>query len=156
MWGGDIDGFHKKNSELTATFKTFDPLMETWSQHATKGSPPRWVINGACASSGHHLYVYGGHDRVTQEGSLHQLNVQSCTWTQLSAHTTGGPKMKSACRMVCYKNSLVLFGGWGNHSGVTQPGTSHKFEWTNELHVFDLGKGMDNNYNHACLYRLDL
>lgn len=142
MWGGDVDSFHKKNPELTATVKTFDPLLETWSQRSTKGSPPCWVINGACTSSGQCMYMYGGHDRVTQEGSLHQLDIHSFTWRLLSSYSSAqGPRMKSASRMLCYDNSLVLFGGYGDHSGCVQSRKGNKLEWTNELHVYDLEKG---------------
>ena len=56
--------------------------------------------------------------------------------------------------MVAHDSKLVLFGGYGVPSGPTQAGSEFVTYsdstigegWTNELHVFDLNKGMGSAY----------
>ena len=146
VYGGRTDDFRRKKSGLASSVHSFDGLLESWSSEDTGGVPPPRLYNGACASAGHHVYVYGGHDGSAPQGSLHQLDTRTWTWKQLSST---GPMRKSGCRMVSYGSNLVLFGGYGIPSGPTQPGAEFVKSsmytdgrgWTNELHTFDLIKG---------------
>ena len=117
-------------------------------------SLPLGSIYGACASAGHHVYLYGGSDQSRFQSSLHQLDTRSWTWKQLSS---SGPMRKVTCGMVPHDSKLVLFGGYGIPSGPTQPGAEFikdsKFTggtgWTNEVHTFDLKEGEGVSTSHV-------
>ena len=90
--------------------------------------------------------MFGGFDGSVDLNSLHQLDTQSWTWSEL---TKSGPMRKAGCGMIAFDRNLLLFGGYGLPSGPTQPGakfindskyTYHR-GWTNELHLFDFKKG---------------
>ena len=147
VYGGRTEDFHKEKSRLASSVYSFDPFLESWSASKCSGVPPPALYRSACASAGHHVYVYGGYDGSDLQGSLHELDTRTWTWKQLSS---SGPMMRKAgCGIVVYGSKLVLFGGYGIQSGPTQPGAefvkSSTFTggrgWTNELHTFDLIKG---------------
>ena len=86
--------------------------------------------------------MYGGSDGSRDLNSLHQLDTQSWTWSDLKS----GPMRKFACRMIAFDRKLLLFGGYGIPSAPTQPGAkfikdSNDTDVTNELHLFDLKEG---------------
>lgn len=141
IWGGENDliSAAERRRELTSKVDLFDSYQGEWKSASICGSPPLGVDSGASASDDHFLYVYGGHDGAAHHGSLHQLDMHTCTWTELSRHTADhGPTRKVGCRMVLYQHKLVLFGGYLNSSGQNT--------WTNELHTFDLKKGKCSSY----------
>ena len=142
VWGGSTStkGLIEGNTEL----HSFNEYMETWKTRATTGKHPPCVYSGACTSSGHHLYRYGGHESSDYHDSLYQLDTDSLEWSQLPS----GPMRKCRCGTVSYEGNLILFGGYGPLSGPTLPGadyientTSPGHGWTNELHMFDVQKG---------------
>ena len=146
VWGGRTKDFLKEKSELASSIHSFDPFLEFWDKNKLSGDPPPGLYHGACASAGHHVYLYGGTDGSCYQSSLHQLDTRSWTWKQLSS---AGPMWKSACEMIAHDSKLVLFGGYGVPSGPIQPGAefikSSRFTdgrgWTNEVHTFDLKEG---------------
>ena len=157
LYGGRTKDFLKEKSGLASSVHSFDPFLDYWSEARAyillrrlsedncSGVPPPGLYGGACASVGHHVYVYGGSDGSARQSSLHQLDTRTWTWKQLSSC---GPMRKIGCGMVGYGSNLVLFGGYGIPSGPTQPGTEFvKYSkstdggWTNELHTFDLNEG---------------
>ena len=146
VYGGRTKDFVKEKSGLASSVHSFDGLLESWYTEDTGGVPPPGLHGGACASAGHHVYVYGGTDGSAYQGSLHQLDTRTWTWKQLSST---GPMRKVGCWMVAYGSNLVLFGGYAIPSGPTQPGAEFvkgsKYTdgsgRTNELHTFDLIKG---------------
>ena len=143
VWGGRTKDFLKENSELASSIHSFDPFLEFWDKNKLSGVPPPGLYYGACASAGHHVYLYGGHDGSCHQSSLHQLDTRSWTWKQLSS---AGPMKKAACGMVACDSKLVLFGGYGIPSGPTQPGAEFirsigDSGWTNEVHTFNLKEG---------------
>ena len=148
MWGGRTKDFLKKKSELASSVYCFDPLLEFWDVNKTSGDPPPGLYAGACASAGHHVYLYGGRDISYYQSFLHQLDTRSWKWKQLSS-AGPGPMKKCGCRMVAHDSKLVLFGGYGYPSGPTQPGAEFiknsrltgGVGWTNEVHTFDLKEG---------------
>ena len=149
VWGGRTKDFLERKSELASSVHSFDQFLEFWAEpeDESSGIPPPGLYDGACASAGHHVYVYGGYDGSKYQRSLHKLDTRSWTWKQLSS---AGPMRKGGCGMVAHDSKLVLFGGFGVPSGPTQPGAefvkNSKYTsgegWTNELYVFDLNKGM--------------
>ena len=144
LCGGITDDFNerKKQPESITDLEIFDPQLETWRHVISKGHPPPLLSNGACVSSTHHLYSYGGYDGSSSDGSLHQLDTRTLTWTELSSlERPDGPRKKTGCRMVCYGQKLVLFGGLCDTTGPTQPGAGYESDKFNELHTFDLNEG---------------
>jgi N-acetylneuraminic acid mutarotase len=142
--GGRTRDYLQSKGEIASSVHSFDQLLEFWAEERCSGVHPPGLYDGACASVGHHLYVYGGGDESNYHGSLYQLDVESLTWKCLSR---AGPMKKDGCRMVTYDGNLVLFGGYGGPpSSLTQPGTEFikgkdNSWWTNELHTFNLKKG---------------
>ena len=145
--GGRTRDFHK--SSLLSTVNCFDVYSETWRERPVEGAPPPGIYNGASASSGQCLYMFGGSDGSAWRNSLHQLDTSSATlkWTQLSTPDSSSEPMKKInCGMIAYGSRLVVFGGLGSPCGPTQPGAEFVkdddgSEWSNELHVFDVMEG---------------
>jgi N-acetylneuraminic acid mutarotase len=148
VWGGRTkDLSSNRKNELASSVHSFDPVLECWAEIKTSGGTPLELYEGACASAGHHLYVYGGTKglKLGYGSSLHQLDTKSWRWKEISA---AGPMKKKGCGMVAFDSKLVLFGGFGFLSEPTQPGSVFMKDrglteggWTNELHVFDLNEG---------------
>ena len=164
VFGGRTKDFTKEKKELASVVDVFDPNLKVWSEIKTTGFPPTGLYLGASASSGHHLYTYGGKDEQNFYGSLHQLDTRTMMWKQLSAHSAAGPIRKLGAGMVIHGEKLILFGGYGDASDPIQPGSEIIKDgdtgkgWTNELHIFDIIKGRDiasynvkDNYEHNIL-----
>ena len=144
MWGGRTLNFNRKSSDFPV--QVYNPVMEVWRQAIVTGECPLTLYRGTSTNFGHYIYTYGGFDGTSRFGSLHMLDTQSFRWRQLAQHSSGGPMLKSSCGIVCYKNHLILFGGFGQPNHPIQPGSEcvrrgNSGSWTNELHSFDLIKG---------------
>ena len=148
LYGGIFGNLWKEKNNLSSRVHLFDPYQETWCEATTRGpAPPPGLYNGACASSGHNFYVFGGCDGEVHHSSLHQLDTSTLCWSILS--TTTGHMKKSGSKMISYNDQLLLFGGHGIPSGSTQPGAEFVRDtrftgcrgWTNELHTFSLKEG---------------
>ena len=127
VWGGDT-----RPAEDAATINCFQPLWESWSQSDCIGPTPPGLLFAACASAGHHLYVYGGRDEERRcYSSLHQLDLRTNTWRMISS-CWGGPKRKIGCGLTVYDSSsnLLLIGVQDEHGNTTK-----------EIHTFDLKEG---------------
>ena len=135
VWGGRKETLSfVERCALASSVHRFNPAQASWTEQKCSDPPPR-LCGGACASVGHHCYVYGGEDEEEMQCSLHQLDVRSMTWKELSS---AGPSSKVGCRMVPYGKTLVLFGGYGS---PTQPGVQWHGGYTNELHTFEMEEG---------------
>ena len=155
LWGGRTQGLPSGSKDdiikLTNYIEQFDPYLEVWSRLNTTGPPHPGLVYAACASSGEHVYMYGG-VKDGYDGVLSCLNVKTLTWSWLSPEggTAGGPMRKAYSGMVHFNDDkLVVIGGVGFPTGPTQPGSSFIREirftdgrgWTNEIHMFDLSQG---------------
>lgn len=147
VWGGLTESLATQKADDVATVDKFDPFLGQWVKLRPAGSPPLGWCNGASAGDDGHVFTYGGSDTKTYYDSLHQLDVETLTWTELSAHAVGGPVKKVACGLLYYECQLechvVVFGGY-SHMGPSdsiQPGACYEAGWTNELHTFDLTNG---------------
>ena len=92
LWGGETqDGSEDDGIKLANCIEQFDPYLEVWSQVNTAGTPHHGLVGASCASSGEHVYMYGG--LKGYKGVLSCLDVKSLTWSQLSPEggTAGGP-----------------------------------------------------------------
>ena len=74
VWGGRTKDFSRDKEVLAASVHSFNPVLESWAENKPSGTPPPGVYLGACASAGHHLYVYGGLDGSKYYNTLHQLD----------------------------------------------------------------------------------
>ena len=131
IWGGqltdDDDISHLKNLYI------LDTLKENWKSTSITGEHPRGCKYCCSAQSGNVLYVYGGLDGDDGfTGSLFSLNLDILSWRELSPHVHDGPSKKYSGGMVVQGDKIILFGGY------TEVG-----RYTNELHLFDISKGMN-------------
>lgn len=150
VFGGHPKDFCRSKNELASSVHFFNQCVETWQTRATTGRHPPGLYLGACASFDHYLYVYGGSDGVRHD-SFHRLDTNLLEWSQLPSGSTqaSGPMRKTGCSMITYKSKLILFGGYGISSGLTQQGAEFILDkkskdglgWTNELHMFDEQQG---------------
>ena len=141
VFGGRTKNFVEEKREVTVSVHSVNQCSKTWQTRATTGQHPTGLYLGACTSSGRYLYQYGGTDGSSFCSSLHQLDVDSLEWSQLSS----GPTSMLGCGIVFYKNKLFLFGGYG-YSTHPGPEFIRSWEyssrgWSNELHCFDLQEG---------------
>ena len=149
MWGGRTEDFSTSRGKKIVSIESFDPYLETWTRKTTKGDPPPWYYYGACTSSGHIIYNYGGYDGQSYYGSLYEFNTRTSSWRKLTPHSVDSPMKKFSCGMVVWGEKCVLFGGYGIPSGPTQSESdfirnnsrTDGCRWTNEMHTFDLIKG---------------
>ena len=153
VWGGETQELVPgTKNDIANCIERFDPYLEVWSQLNTAGTPHPGLRLAACASSGEHLYMYGGFVEGRYEDCLGCLNVKTLTWSRLRPEggTAGGPMRKAGCGMVHFHpNKLAVIGGFGVPTGPTQPGSTFiRYTAatdgrgvTNEIHVFDLSQG---------------
>ena len=149
MWGGRTEDFSRSRKKKIVSIESFDSYLETWTRKTSKGDPPPWLYDGACASSGHIIYTYGGNGGQSYYGSLYEFNSRTSSWKELAPHSADSPMKKSSCGMVVWGEKCILFGGYGIPSGPTQSGadfirnssSTDGHGWTNEMHTFDLKKG---------------
>ena len=150
MWGGRTKDF-KEYGDVAATVNIYQPYTESWDEQRLNGHPLPRVYSGASASTGHHLYAYGGIDGSRYLSSLHQINTKSLVCSEVVVSNAAlGPMRKGGSGMVTFDNDhLLCIGGHGIPSSPTQPGS--KFirntklidgsGWTNEHHSFNLKEG---------------
>ena len=125
VWGGGT-----RPAEDAATINCFQPLWESWSQSDSIGPTPPGLQSAACASAGHHFYVYGGMDKqIRRYSCLHQLDLRTNTWRMISSD---GPRRERACGLTVYGSSsnLLLIGGRDKDQNDTD-----------EIHTFNLKEG---------------
>ena len=137
LWGGN--GGAEPNTVHIHSVNT-----ETWIREFTKGPhPPVALRDGGCSLAGQHIYLYGGIYGSSYSGSLYQMNTDNWSWSELSNYSAGGPGRKSGCRMMTYKDQLVVVGGYyGNKKPDSkQPGSRYERGFTNELHSYSLTTG---------------
>ena len=132
LWGGDGD-------TEPNTVHIYSVNTETWMRKFTKGPhPPVGLRNGGDSVAGQHIYLFGGYDRSSRSGSLYQLNTDNWSWSELSNCSAGGPGRKEGCRMITYKDQLVVVGG---KYDPKHRGSAYEHGWTNEIHFYSLTTG---------------
>ena len=96
------------------------------------------------------VYWFGGYDGMSDYYcSLHRLDSTTLEWRELQPlNQADGPMRKAGCGMITVlQNQLATFGGHGFCTGPTQPGAMFTEDtngkgWSNELHIFDITRGM--------------
>ena len=137
LWGGEGD-------TEPETVYIYSVNTEKWMKEFTMGPhPPARPEDGGCCLVGQHLYIFGGSVCGLYSGSLYQLNTNSLTWSELSNCSTGGPVRKDGCRIIPYRDHLIVIGGYFGHQepDSKQPGSRYEQRCTNELHCYSLSTG---------------
>ena len=135
MWDGQGDAEPE-------TVYTYSINTETWMKEFTKGPhPPAGLCDGGCTLAGRCIYLYGGSYGSSYSGTLYELNTDGFTWSKLS--NDGGPLRKEGCRMITYKDQVLVVGGEYKPNEVfsKQPGSRYERRYTNELHSYSLSAG---------------
>ncbi len=113
-------------------------------------------ISGACCTMlNDKLYVFGGWLAGLRNANIHELNLENLHWKKLLvANPKNGPLSKDKAGMFGYgEDMLGIFGGYG-YSELFSPalleGRAAQYHWdptspfsicwTNELHLFHIGK----------------
>ena len=145
----------KSRQQLSSVVEIFDPYSELWEQRQVEGdalSPGTHVA--ASASLCDDLFSFGGSDGRQRFNTLHRLDSKTWCWGEVSPQNAdGAPMPMSSCAMIAFRNSLVVFGGYGVPRGPTEPQsfiqnttTTDGGGWTNELHIYNLSESMKCNY----------
>ena len=150
--GGRTNDFSVTSREhLASVVETLDPCSELWEQRRVEGDAPSpGTYDAASASVNDDLFTFGGHDGRNFLNMLHRLDTKTWLWCQLSPmNADGAPMPKTGCRMMCFRDNLVVFGGYGIPRGPTEPRSFVKNTnftdgrgWTNEFHIYHLKEGM--------------
>ena len=137
LWGGCED------AEPYAIY-IYSVNTETWMKEITKGPHPcAGLFGGGCSIAGQHIYLYGGFDGSSWSGSLYQLNTDNWSWSELSNCSAAGPRRKSGCGIIIYKDQLVVVGEYygSKEPDSKQSGSRYERGYTNELHCYSLTTG---------------
>ena len=135
MWG-------RQGDAEPETVYTYSVNTEKWMKEFTKGPhPPAGLRVGGCTLAGQCIYLYGGSYASSHSGTLYKLSTDNITWRELS--NDGGPLKKTGCRMITYKDQVLVVGGRYAPDEVfsKQPGSRYEGGWTNELHSYSLSAG---------------
>ena len=68
VWGGRTKDFDDEKNALASALHSFHAVLECWEHCECSGPPPPALYRGSCASTGDHLYMYGGSDGYTCRG----------------------------------------------------------------------------------------
>ena len=160
--GGRTDYFSEESKQhLSSVVDIFDPYSESWEQRQVEGNAPSpGTYNAASASLHDDLFSFGGWDgRDLFFNTVHRLDTKTWCWSQVfPQNADGAPMPKSGCGMIAFRNSLVVFGGFGRPQGPTEPQSFIKSTsytdgrgWTNEFHIYNLSEGNMQKKQHAAV-----
>ena len=160
--GGRTKDFSEKSKQhLSSVVEIFDPYSESWEQRQVEGNAPSpGTYNAASASLHDDLFSFGGEDESENYfNTFRRLDANTWCWSQVSPQNAdGAPMPKTGCGMVAFRNSLVVFGGYGRPQGPTEPQSFIKDTfgtdgsgWTNELHIYNLSEGNMQKKQHAAV-----
>ena len=152
MRGGRTKDFNV--DDLRSYVHSYDPLLEAWGSARATGELPPGLYYGSSAVAREELFYYGGHDGSRRYSVLSRFTPATHTWSRLSKGSLDGPFAKAGCGMVsCGEGKLCVFAGHGTPKGPVQPGSTLIKQtnftdgtgWTNELHLYDINRGMSCN-----------
>ena len=149
--GGRTKDFSEESKQhLSSVVEIFNPYSESWEQRQVEGNAPSPGTYFAASASLHDdLFSFGGLDGEDVFNTVHRLDTKTWCWSQVSPQNAdGAPMPKSGCGMIAFRNSLVVFGGYGRPRGPTEPQSFIKDTnftdgraWTNEFHMYHLPEG---------------
>ena len=159
--GGETEDFSEKSKQhLSSVVEIFDPYSESWEQRQVEGNAPSPGTYYAASASLHDdLFSFGGRDGSDLFfNSVHRLDTKTWCWSQVSPQNAdGAPMPKTGCGMIAFRNSLVVFGGFGVPQGPTEPHSFIKAGYadgrgcTNEFHIYNLSEGNMQKKQHAAV-----
>ena len=160
--GGRTEDFSEESKQhLSSAVEIFDPYSESWEQRQVEGNAPSPGTYFAASASLHNdFFSFGGTDGGDPFfNTVHRLDTKTWCWSQVSSQNAyGAPMPKYGCGMVVFRNSLVVFGGYGRPRGPTEPQTFIKRTnftdgrgWTNEFHIYNLSEGYMQKKQHAAV-----
>ena len=150
--GGRIKDFSEESKQhLSSVVEIFDPYSESWEQRQVDGNAPSPGMYASASASLHDdLFSFGGGDgRDLFFNTAHRLDTKTWCWSQVSPQNAdGAPMPKRGCGIIAFRNSLVVFGGYGRPQGPTELQSFIKSTnytdgrgWTNEFHIYNLSEG---------------
>ena len=149
--GGVTKDFSEKSKQhLSSVVEIFDPYSESWEQRQVEGNSPSPATCRAASASLHDdLFSFGGYDSRDYFNTVHRLDTKTWCWSQVSPQNAdGAPMLKGGCGMIAFKNSLLVFGGYGRPRQPTERQSFIKSTsytdgrgWTNEFHIYNLSEG---------------
>ena len=146
-----------EKTQFLSVVEVFDPQTLLWEQKPTTGTPPYGVYWNAYASIEKYMYTFGGYcgHGKCYHNSVHQLDTALFQWREVMVANPGEcPMKKWQCGMVGFTqgedNYLCVFGGWGvlsaSHKNMKYEFVADRGNlgcvWSNELHFFNLTKGI--------------
>ena len=156
--GGRIeDSSEESKQHLSSVVEIFDPYSESWEQRQVEGiAPPPGTYLSASASLHDDLFSFGGWDGENYFNTVHRLDTKTWCWSQVSPQNAdGAPMPKRGCGMIAFRNSLVVFGGYGVPRGRTEPQSLiinvGGRGYTNEFHIYNLSEGNMQKKQHAAV-----
>ena len=158
LWGGgqpNLPDVHNSDEKkrISSQLQIFDITSGEWDTTSTRGNPPLGVMGYFSTTVNGKLYYFGGdcyHDDC-YHNSLHELDTNNLTWTQLSPTDDKIGVMKRAhggMMSTEYEgvHCLIIIGGAGSSPSVQLPQAEY-FEMldgnvrTNEQNMYDLSSG---------------
>ena len=121
--GGRTEDFSEESKQhLSSVVEIFDPYSESWEQRQVEGNAPSPGTYEAISASLHDdLFSFGGWDGRDYFNTVHRLDTKTWCWSQVSPQNAdGAPTPKRGCGMIAFRNSLVVFGGYGRPQGPIQ------------------------------------
>lgn len=145
VWGGLYKDRVPMQDDTGDTIHIFDPCTKTWWKQSTKGSPPTALSSFATAYNDPYIYTFGGYspgyDCYHYHGQLHQLDINSFTWSTLALGPVAANHValpyRCRCnareaRIVYFEDKLVMVGGEPHYT---------RYGREIECYLFDLKKG---------------
>ena len=133
----------------------YNVQTEEWTQPpiTEPQQPGRW--NGECAIVTNSLYWFAG-----SFCNFLELNLKTFCWREVNSKycSFSEPMCKTGHGFIAVNERiLVCFGGYGNKPVDAQPGSTFIEDigsagWTNELHLFDIIRGIITNRNSVLSY----
>ncbi|RAL48886.1 hypothetical protein DM860_001206 [Cuscuta australis] len=131
LYGGEF--YNGSKTFVYGDLYRYDVEKKEWKLVSSPNSPPPRSAHQAVAWK-NYLYIFGGEFTSPNQERFHHykdfwvLDLKTNQWEQLNYK--GSPSPRSGHRMVLYKHTIIVFGGFYD--------TLREVRYYNDLHVFDL------------------
>jgi len=83
-----------------------------WKPFETSGDIPSKRCSHLAALFGNCMYIFGGFDGQNYFATLHQLNLETSVWKDITNEAVGTPPARSRSAVVTCGNCMYVIGGW--------------------------------------------